>query len=207
MLSARGKVERLTEETDISVALNIYGSGRIKLDTGLVFFDHLVSSLAFWALFDLMIEARPAVAGRSNLDEGHHLCEDVGLCLGQALRKALDSLFSGNSGSITRFADALVPMDDTLAFVAIDISGRPYFAENLGVSGFYEGGVSLAWIVEFLRAFSFSARLNLHVGKIRGSDPHHIAEAVFKATGLVLRRALRQDPDRKTVPSTKGIIV
>ena len=131
MLKAEGKVKRITGETDVSVVLSAYGSGQVQVNTGLVFFDHLVNSLGFWALFDLRVEAGPVVPGRSSLDEGHHLCEDVGLCVGQALRQGLDPLLGLDSRSIVRFGHALVPMDDALVFAAIDISGRPYFAEDL----------------------------------------------------------------------------
>lgn len=207
MSKAEGKVKRITGETDVSVVLSAYGSGQVQVNTGLVFFDHLVNSLGFWALFDLRVEAGPVVPGRSSLDEGHHLCEDVGLCVGQALRQGLDPLLGLDSRSIVRFGHALVPMDDALVFAAIDISGRPYFAEDLRTKQYSEGTVPMAWLTEFLRAFSLSARLNLHVGTIRGSDPHHIMEAAFKATGLALRAALHPDGQRKMVPSTKGVIV
>lgn len=207
MVSAGGKVNRITAETDISVTLDICGSGQAKVNTGIAFFDHLVSSLAFWALMDLEIEAKPSNLSRTSMDEGHHLCEDVGLCLGLALRQALEQNLISGSVSIVRFGQALVPMDDALVFAAIDISGRPYFGEDLGVSSFSEGAVPMVWMVEFLRAFSLSTRLNLHVGKIRGSDPHHIMEAAFKSTGLALRSALQIDTERKMVPSTKGVIM
>ncbi|HKM38787.1 MAG TPA: imidazoleglycerol-phosphate dehydratase [bacterium] len=205
-MKAQRKIERVTKETAVVVAMNAYGNGKVRVNTGLPVVDHLITSLGFWALFDLDIDASPVVPGRTSYDEGHHLCEDTGWCLGKALHQNLIPVLQLSSYSIIRFGQALVPMDDALVYAAVDISGRPYFAQGLGLNDCWEGSIPLNWMLEFMRLFALASQLNLHLGRIRGHDPHHIMESAFKATGLALRMAIKPDKGRVSVASTKGVI-
>ena len=201
-------MKRSTLETEVSVEVSIYGTGRADVNTGIAFLDPLLRTLACHSLIDVRIAARAVQAGARSLDEAHHIAEDVGICLGQAISEAMSNAlnFPGNNWRIRRFGHALVPMDDALVFAAVDIGGRAYFAQDLGLEGIREGEFQLDWAIEFLRSFAANMLINLHVMKFRGKDPHHTIEAAFKAVGLALRDALDEDPRRREVPSTKGLI-
>lgn len=208
MRTIAAKRERATDETVVSVQVVPYGTGVVGIRTGLAFFDHLLVTLACHSLMDIHVEARPAESGKDTLAEAHHICEDVGICLGQAFEEALSKLldFPGNKSGIRRFGHALVAMDDALVFAAVDMGGRGFFRESLGLRGAVEGQFMMDWALEFLRAWCQNGRFNLHVGKVWGEDVHHVAEAAFKAIGQAVRGALEEDPRRQGVPSTKGMI-
>lgn len=208
MTEAKAVVERTTLETTVSAEVSIYGNGAADVNTGIRFLDHLLRTLACYSLMDLRITARATEPSSRSLDEAHHVSEDVGICLGQAISGAMSKAlnFPGNNWRIRRFGHALVPMDDALVFAAVDAGGRPFFAQELGLEGAREGEFQMDWAIEFLRCFALNARINLHLGKLRGTDPHHTMEGAFKATALALRDALEEDPRRREVPSTKGMV-
>lgn len=182
---------RETLETHVKVDLNLDGSGRSNVNTGLGFLDHMLGSLARHGLMDLEVEAR----GDLEVDD-HHTVEDVALTLGEALREAL-----GDGKGIRRMANAMVPMDESLATVALDLGGRPYTVLELEFSGAKIGDVSSDNIGHFLESFAASAAINIHAS-VRGSNDHHKAEALFKALAMALRDAVRIEHDM--IPSTKG---
>lgn len=193
----KSKITRKTNETDITIALNLDGSGLADIRTGIAFFDHMLTQIAVHGLFDLSVQAEGDLA----VDQ-HHVIEDVGLTLGEAFRTAL-----GDKSGIVRMGQADVPMDEALARVNIDLSGRPYLVfacmwEDMRVS---EIPVSL--IEHFFHAFSMEARANLHASVPYGQDNHHKTEALFKALGRALRQAVGIDPRRQDqVPSSKGVL-
>jgi len=182
---------RETLETHVKVDLNLDGSGRSNVNTGLGFLDHMLGSLARHGLMDLEVEAR----GDLEVDD-HHTVEDVALTLGEALREAL-----GDGKGIRRMAHAMVPMDESLATVALDLGGRPYTVLELDFSGSRIGDVSSDNIGHFFESFAASAAINIHAS-VRGSNDHHKAEALFKALAMALRDAVRVEHDM--IPSTKG---
>ncbi|ADL57662.1 MULTISPECIES: imidazoleglycerol-phosphate dehydratase HisB [Methanothermobacter] len=182
---------RETLETHVKVDLNLDGSGRSNVNTGLGFLDHMLGSLARHGLMDLEVEAR----GDLEVDD-HHTVEDVALTLGEALREAL-----GDGKGIRRMAHAMVPMDESLATVALDLGGRPYTVLELDFRGTRIGDVSSDNIGHFFESFAASAAINIHAS-VRGSNDHHKAEALFKALAMALRDAVRVEHDM--IPSTKG---
>ncbi|WP_321211355.1 imidazoleglycerol-phosphate dehydratase HisB [Methanothermobacter sp. DP] len=182
---------RETLETHVKVDLNLDGSGRSNVNTGLGFLDHMLGSLARHGLMDLEVEAR----GDLEVDD-HHTVEDVALTLGEALREAL-----GDGKGIRRMAHAMVPMDESLATVALDLGGRPYTVLELDFNGARIGDVSSDNIGHFFESFAASAAINIHAS-VRGSNDHHKAEALFKALAMALRDAVRVEHDM--IPSTKG---
>jgi len=187
-------IERKTRETDISLELSLDGSGKWQIDTGLKMFDHLLSQLVQHGRFDLNISATG--------DDPHHLIEDVAICLGQAFLKAL-----GEKRGITRMGDASVPMDDALAMVAVDISGRGYTVLELPFSDNDMAGFPTDLIRHFLESFAIEARLNLHARILYGINDHHKAEALFKALGRALDTATRIDQRLSgELPTTKGLL-
>jgi len=187
-------IERKTRETNISLALNIDGSGKYEINTGLRMFDHLLSQLAQHGRFDLKISA----AG----DDQHHVVEDVAICLGKAFGEAL-----GEKRSIIRMGDAAVPMDDALAMVAVDISGRGYSVLELPFSDNDMAGFATDLIRHFLESLAIEARLNLHAKVLYGTNDHHKAEALFKALGRALDTATSIDERISgELPSTKGLL-
>jgi len=191
------RVERRTGETEVSVALTLDGSGRHEIDTGVGFLDHMLTHVAVHGLFDLEVEAR----GDLEVD-GHHTVEDVALTLGAALDEAL-----GTRSGIARMGSAYVPMDESLAFVAVDLSGRPYAVADVTWSGTRVGGLPLTLIPHVFQSLAVAARANVHARVLYGSDDHHKAEALFKALGRALDQATRLDPRRGGgVPSTKGVL-
>ena len=193
-------VERRTAETQIALELNVDGEGRSQIDTGLPFFDHMLTLLARHGLLDLTVRA----TGDLQVDS-HHTVEDVGIALGQAFARAL-----GDKRGIGRYGSVYVPMDETLARVVIDFSGRPFVEYRLPASvgpatGLLAGrDFSLQLVEEFLRGFAVHAGVNLHVEILYGRDAHHFAEAVFKGLAKAVDQACRIDPRVIGVPSTKG---
>ena len=193
-MSRTATIKRKTRETDIELTLAIDGSGRSKISTGIGFFDHMLELFTKHGLFDLELQAK----GDLNVD-AHHTVEDVGLALGQALREAL-----GDKAGLARYGWCLLPMDDALARIALDCSGRPYLAYDAPEEAGPIGDFPFQLIEEFLRAFSVQGGLNLHVALLDGRDTHHMAEAVFKGLARSLDQATRIDPRVEGVPSTKG---
>ena len=187
-------ISRKTRETDIRLALDLDGGGKAAVRTGVGFFDHMLDLLARHALLDLSVHAE----GDLNVDN-HHTVEDVGICLGQAIEKAV-----GDKRGIYRHGWAAVPMDESLAQVALDLSGRPVFVFNVKFPGETIGTFPVELVDEFWKSVATNARMNLHVTVPYGNNNHHIAEAIFKATAKALRQAVSHDPRNTDVPSTKG---
>lgn len=189
------KIQRKTKETDIKIKINIEGSGKYSVSTSVPFLDHMLSLMTKHGLFDLELRAK----GDIDVDY-HHTVEDVGIVLGKAVRQAL-----GDMKGITRYGQASVPMDETLASVSLDISGRPYLVYRVDLpkrSKLKDFDPDL--IEDFLQAFVSHSGITLHVGVSYGRNTHHIIEAVFKALGRALRQAAGIDPRVKGIPSTKG---
>jgi imidazoleglycerol-phosphate dehydratase len=194
----KAKVNRKTKETEIRVQLNLDGSGQHEIDTGVGFLDHMLSHLAVHGLFDLQLEAR----GDLHVDN-HHTVEDCALALGLAFDQAL-----GERRGITRMGAAYVPMDEALAFVAVDLSGRPYAVVQAEWHTPVVGSIAASLFPHLLESFAVAARCNLHARVLYGRDDHHQAEALFKALGRALDAATQIDPRRESaVPSTKGTLV
>lgn len=192
-----GQVDRQTRESRVEVLLNLDGSGRADVATGIGFLDHMLDSLARHARFDLTLKAQ----GDLHVDQ-HHTAEDVGICLGQALNQAL-----ADRRGIRRFGDASVPLDEALSHVAIDLGGRPWASIDLPFRGTMIGGLSSEMIPHLLQSFAIDGRFALHVRLLAGENDHHRAEATFKALARALDDATRPDPRLgNEVPSTKGVI-
>jgi imidazoleglycerol-phosphate dehydratase len=191
--SRRATVTRTTRETDVTVSLDLDGSGVAEISTGVGFYDHLLGSLAHHALFDLTIRA----TGDLEVDD-HHTVEDVALVLGSALAEAL-----GDRAGIRRFGDATAPMDESVATAVVDVGGRPYAVVDLPFRGEKAGELTLQLVEHALEAFARTSGTTLHVHG-SGRNDHHLAEAAFKALALALRAAVEPDPRRRGVPSTKG---
>jgi imidazoleglycerol-phosphate dehydratase len=187
-------VTRKTGETDITLSLNLDGAGVASIKTGVGFFDHMLDLFARHGLFDLTV----AAAGDLHVDS-HHTVEDVGIVLGQAIDRAV-----GDKRGIARYGWAMVPMDESLAQVAIDLSGRPVYVSRVTYTSELIGTFSTELFDEFWKSVSTHARMNLHITVPCGSNSHHIAEAIFKATARALRMAVAMDPRQTGVPSTKG---
>ncbi|HLB97270.1 MAG TPA: imidazoleglycerol-phosphate dehydratase HisB [Acetobacteraceae bacterium] len=188
---------RKTLETDITLTLSLDGSGKADIATGIGFLDHMLTALTRHALLDLTLRA----TGDLHIDF-HHTTEDVGIVLGQAVAQAL-----GDRRGVTRFGHALIPMDEALAEVAIDLSGRPFLAWDVSFAQPKIGEMDTELFEEFFRAFAFNALLTLHVTRRAGHNAHHVAEACFKATARALRMAVTLDPRiGDAVPSTKGAL-
>jgi imidazoleglycerol-phosphate dehydratase len=188
---------RTTSETDISVTLDLDGTGRAEVATGIGFLDHMLTALARHALFDLTVHA----AGDLHIDF-HHTTEDVGIVIGSAVARAL-----GDKRGIRRFGQALIPMDEALAEVAVDISGRPFLSWNVKFQRPKIGEMDTELFEEFFRALAFNAQVTLHVTRRAGHNAHHVAEACFKATAQALRMAVELDPRiGNAIPSTKGAL-
>lgn len=189
--------KRKTAETDIQLELLVDGSGKSEIDTGIAFFDHMLTLFARHGLFDLKVK----VKGDIEVDF-HHSVEDTGIVLGQCFRCAL-----GNKEGITRYGFWLLPMDETLAEVAIDLSSRPFLSYHAPAQVEAIGGrFSFQLVEEFLRAFSSSLQATLHVEIRRGRDAHHMAEAIFKGLARALDVAVRRDPRVQGIPSTKEVL-
>ena len=188
------KLTRTTRETDISLTLNLDGSGRCDIRTGVGFFDHMLTALAFHSGIDLEL----SVQGDLQVD-CHHTIEDTGIVLGQAFKAAL-----GDRAGITRYGSAYVPMDEALGFCALDISGRPFLVFNAAFTAPTVGSFDTQMAEEFFRAFAFGAGITLHLRVEYGKNDHHKLEALFKALGQSLRAAVKVSSGG--VPSTKGLL-
>ncbi|MCG3180701.1 MAG: Imidazoleglycerol-phosphate dehydratase [Phycisphaerae bacterium] len=195
--SARtGSIERKTKETSISVSLDLDGGGTTECRTGVGFFDHMLDHLGRHGLLSLKVTA----TGDTHVDD-HHTVEDVGICLGQALAKAV-----GNKRGLRRYGQATVPMEDALAEVAVDLSGRPFVVFHCPFTTHKIGAFDVVLVEEFCRALANNAGMNLHVNVPYGGNDHHMAEAIFKALGQAIRAAVAPDPRISDIPSTKGTL-
>ena len=189
-------IKRTTGETAITLALDLDGTGKARVSTGVGFFDHMLTLLARHSLIDLDIEAK----GDLHV-EAHHTVEDVGICLGKTLTEAL-----GDKAGIRRYGDATVPMDETLVTAAVDLCGRPFCVWKADVPMETLGTFGSPLAEEFWRAVSSSGAFALHVVLHHGKNTHHIVEAIFKASARALRAAVELDPRNSGVPSTKGVL-
>ncbi|BDO42533.1 imidazoleglycerol-phosphate dehydratase HisB [Cellulomonas sp. NTE-D12] len=200
MSGRTARVERSTSESSVVVELDLDGSGRTTIDTGVPFYDHMLTALGKHALLDLTVQSR----GDTHID-AHHTVEDTAIVLGEALRVAL-----GDKRGIARFGDATVPLDEALAQAVVDVSGRPYFVhsgEPAGqqyhlIGGHFTGSLT----AHVLESIAHHAAMTIHVRVLAGRDPHHIVEAQFKALARALRAAVALDPRVEGVPSTKGAL-
>jgi imidazoleglycerol-phosphate dehydratase len=190
----RAAVRRVTKETQIELAIDLDGAGEVTAETGVGFFDHMLNHIGRHGLFDLIVRA----SGDLHVDD-HHTVEDVGICLGEALSEAL-----GDKKGIRRYGCFTVPMEESLAEVAVDLSGRAAVVYHAEYRGPKIGTFDVQLVEEFLRALARTAKMNLHVNVPYGTNDHHIAEAIFKAFGKALRMAVERDPREGGVPSTKG---
>jgi imidazoleglycerol-phosphate dehydratase len=195
-MSRLAEIARKTRETDIRLSLDLDGQGRAEVSTGIGFLDHMLELFARHALMDLTI----ACTGDLHVD-GHHTTEDVGICLGQAIDKAL-----GDRAGIRRYGHAVLPMDEVLVTSAVDLGGRPYWVWNVALPSPKIGTFDSELIADFWQAVATQARMNLHVLLHHGRNAHHISEAVFKATARALRAACELDPRCTGIPSTKGTL-
>lgn len=190
----KAKVERKTSETEVKINLNLDGEGKYSIDTSIPFLDHMLSLMCKHGLFDLNIKAK----GDLEVDD-HHTVEDVGIVLGKAFKQAI-----GDKKGISRYGEASVPMDEALASVSLDISGRPYFIYKVELNKKRRiKNFDTDLIEDFLQAFVSNSGITLHVSSPYGRNAHHIIEAIFKALGRALRQAVAIDPRVKGVPSTK----
>ena len=189
-----GRVERKTKETEIVASVDLEGSGKTNIETGMPFFNHMLDSFSRHGLFDIELQAR----GDLEVDY-HHTVEDVGLALGEAFKKAL-----GDKQGIRRFGEASCPLDETLAKVVIDLSGRPYLSYNVKIRPGRVGSFDTDLPHEFYAAFTNQLGMNLHIDVIRGENPHHIIEACFKAFARAMDMATGFDDRIRGVLSTKG---
>lgn len=191
------RIERKTKETEVTVSLDLDGSGECRLATGIGFLDHMLEQLARHGMIDLDVHAK----GDLHID-AHHTTEDVAIVLGQAVREAL----AGGRG-IRRFGEALSAMDETLTRVVIDISGRPYLVWNVAFRGWRLGELDTELIGHFFRSFAQNAQITLHVETLYGENDHHVCESCFKGLARALRQAVEPDPRRGTaIPSSKGVL-
>lgn len=188
------QAQRDTKETQIYIALNLDGTGKSEIDTGIGFFDHMLTLFAFHSKIDLTIQAK----GDLEVCD-HHLVEDTGILLGELLLEALN-----DKRGIERYGSARVPMDETLTYVDLDLSGRSYLVYHCELKRDMIGAYSCEMTSEFLRAFAYNAKMTLHVNCMYGENDHHKVESIFKALGRALKIAVNKTSD--TVPSTKGII-
>ena len=190
-------VSRKTAETDIALTLAVDGRGTSKIDTGVPFFDHMLTLFARHGLFDLTVKAK----GDTDVDY-HHTVEDVGLVLGQAFREAL-----GDKIGIRRYGFFLLPMDESLARVVVDVGGRPHLVYSADAPTMFVRDFNIVLVKEFCRAFSNALGANLHVHLLYGEEPHHVAEAIFKGLGRALDAATQIEPRAADqLPSTKGLL-
>ncbi len=196
MNERKATINRTTSETDISLALNLDGVGRGDVKTGVQFLDHMLLLFARHGIFDLDVTCK----GDLGVD-AHHSVEDIGICLGLALEKAL-----GDKQGVVRFAHSYYPMDETLVRVTVDLSGRPYLVYNVEIERERVGELDSDLVEEFWKAIVTHSRMNLHIEQLYGRNAHHIFEAIFKAAARALSLATRLDARIQGVPSTKGIL-
>jgi imidazoleglycerol-phosphate dehydratase len=189
-------IERNTKETSIKLSLNLDGSGKSELNSGIPFLDHMLEQISRHGLIDLSIDAK----GDLEID-AHHTVEDIGICLGEALREAV-----ADKAGVVRYGHAYVPLDEALSRVVLDLSGRPGLEYNISFPKETVGGFDIELFKEFFQAISNHGRITLHIDAIRGDNNHHIIETVFKAFGRALRMAVESDPRVTGIPSTKGAL-
>lgn len=192
----QARIQRRTAETEIDLTIVVDGTGASSIDTGVGFFDHMLTAFSRHGLFDLTLSCK----GDLEVD-AHHTVEDVGICLGRALAEAL-----GDKVGIERFGSAYVPMDEALARAVIDLSGRSCLVMRAAFRDETVGGLPVALVPEFFRALADNARMNVHVDLLRGTNDHHSIEAIFKATGRALDAATCRSDRVQGVPSTKGTL-
>jgi imidazoleglycerol-phosphate dehydratase len=190
------EVVRKTRETEIAVRLNLDGAGACSVETGMPFMNHMIELLARHSFIDLAVKARGDLAV-----DYHHTVEDLGLVLGEALDRAL-----GDRKGLTRYGHSLLPMDESLSLVAVDLGGRPYLVYEIANRRKRIRDFDLGLIEEFFRAFCTQARMNLHIVHLYGGEPHHAYESVFKGLARALGAAIRLDPRQRGVPSSKGVL-
>jgi imidazoleglycerol-phosphate dehydratase len=190
------EIERKTKETDIKLTLNLDGKGASSIDTGIPFLDHMFELLSAHGFIDIDVKAK----GDTEIDY-HHTVEDIGICLGSAINKAL-----GDKKGIARYGFAIVPMDEALARVVIDISNRPYLAYNVSLQKSLTGQFDINILNEFFKAVVNNAGITIHIELLSGADAHHVAESVFKAFARALDQATQIDERLDAVPSTKGLL-
>lgn len=196
-MTRTGSITRITKETEIQLTLNLDGTGKTEISTGIGFFDHMLNNFARHGFFDLTV----LVKGDLYVD-GHHTVEDVGIVLGQAIREAV-----GDKAGIVRYGSFLLPMDETLVMCALDLSGRPYFNYSANFKAERVGELETELVKEFFYAVSYSAGMNLHLKQMDGENAHHIIEAMFKAFAKALDAATTVDPRIKEALTTKGVLV
>jgi len=192
----KAEVKRKTKETEISLNLDLDGSGKHSIHTGIPFFDHMLSLLSYHSSLDLSLKAK----GDIGVD-AHHTVEDVGICLGDGIQKAL-----GETKGIQRYGMALIPMDEALGSVALDLSMRPWLVFHMKLKRLRIGTFDLELVEEFFKALCNHGKMTLHINLLYGKNSHHMIEAVFKGFGRALREAVSLDERRSSVPSTKGIL-
>lgn len=195
-MSRKGTIRRETGETKIGLVLEVDGTGQSHIHTGVGFFDHMLTLWARHGLFDLEVDAE----GDLHVD-AHHVVEDVGICLGLALKQAL-----GDKAGINRYGSCTLPMDETLVTAAVDLSGRAYCVWSAELPAVHIGAFPAELAEEFWRAVSANAGMNLHILLHHGRNAHHQVEAIFKAAARALRQATERDPRSTSVPSTKGVL-
>jgi len=193
-MARKAKIQRKTAETDISIEINLDGKGNGAVSTTVAFIDHMLNLFARHGLFDLVIKGK----GDTHIDD-HHLIEDIGICLGDAVKKAL-----GTKKGIVRYGSATVPMDESLCSASIDISGRPYLIYNVEFKSRKIGTFDFSLIREFFKSFSDHSGMTLHINLVYGKNNHHMAEAIFKAFALALRKAVTIHGRIEGILSTKG---
>jgi len=189
-------IERNTKETQISLSINLDGSGIAELNSGIPFLDHMLEQIARHGLVDLTIDAK----GDLDID-AHHTVEDIGICLGETIREAI-----GDKAGIVRYGHAYVPLDEALSRVVLDFSGRPDLEYHVAFPKEMVGTFDVDLFKEFFQALANHARISLHIDSLRGRNNHHIIETVFKAFGRALRMAVENDPRQSGIPSTKGAL-
>ena len=192
----QAQIQRSTKETNINISINLDGEGVSKINTGIGFFDHMLTLFASHGRLNLDVKC----GGDIEVD-GHHSVEDIGIALGTAIKQAL-----GDKRGINRYGTFYLPMDEALAFVSMDISGRPYLVYDGGDMAPMIGNYDTELTEEFLRALAFNAEITLHVKVLYGKNSHHKVEAIFKALGHALRIAVENDPRMNDIPSTKGVL-
>lgn len=191
------EIIRKTKETDIYLKLEIDGKGNSEIDSGSAFLDHMLTLFAKHGKFDLTVKCK----GDTEVDF-HHTAEDIGICLGEAFKEAL-----GSKAGIVRYADTILPMDETLILTALDFSGRAYFACELDIKAAKVGDFDTELASEFWQAFAYNAGCTLHIKQLAGSNSHHIIEGVYKSCARSVRTAVKIDPDfAEDIPSTKGVL-
>jgi len=188
------QIERSTKETSIKLSLDLDGSGKSDLNSSIAFLDHMLEQISRHGLIDLTVNAK----GDREIDD-HHTVEDIGICLGEALREAV-----GDKSGIVRYGHAYVPLDEALSRVVLDFSGRPGLEYNIDFPKETVGGFDIDLFKEFFQAVSNHGRITMHIDNLRGDNNHHIIETVFKAFGRALRMALAFDVRQTGIPSTKG---